>query len=467
MAHRAGLPRPDAVTGVRTVASRKGGVPETRYAVRGDAHIAYQVVGRGGIDLVAVSTWFSHLEARWELHGFAHYLDRLSAFARVVSFDKYGIGLSDPIPSRSVPPLEEWADDVRAVMDTVGIEQAAIFGAGEGAMMAILFAATHPARTNALVLVNGTARLGAAAGYPVGIDDQVRDRMVALLEETWGTGDGMAALNPSIADEEESLAAWARFLRLAASPGTAASVVRTLFDFDVRALLGTVHVPTLVVHRRDATMPPVGQGRYVAEHIAGARYVEVPGRDYSTVVGDIDAMLDPVEEFLTGALAGPVVNRSLATLVFADIVDSTQRLAEIGDRRWGELLRAEDAVVRRQLALHGGTLVDTAGDCLFAVFDGAARAVAFALALREAVRPLGLVLRVGVHVGDVERTDQGITGLAVHLAKRIQAAAEPGEILVSRTVRDLAVGAPIHFEDHGSYALRGIPGAWELYRVGE
>ena len=455
------------MTGVRTVASHEREMLETSYAVRGDAHIAYQVIGRGDVDLIAVSTWFSHLEARWELPGFAHYLDRLGAFARVVSFDKYGIGLSDPIPSRSVPPLEDWADDVRAVMDTVGIERAAIFGAGEGAMMAILFAATHPERTNALVLVNGTARLGATAGYPFGINDEERDRLVALLEETWGTADGMAALNPSIADDEESLAAWAHFLRLAASPGTAASVVRTLFDFDVRALLGTVRVPTLVVHRRDTTLPPVGQGRYLADHIAGARYVEVPGRDYSTVVGDIDAMLDPVEEFLTGALAGPVLNRSLATLVFADIVESTKHLAEIGDRRWRELLRAEDAVVRRQLARHGGTLVDTAGDCLFVVFDGAARAVAFALALREAVRPLGLVLRIGVHVGEVERTEHGITGLAVHLAKRIQAVAEPGQILVSRTVRDLAVGASIHFEGEGSHPLRGIPGEWELYRVAE
>lgn len=467
MTHRAPPPGLDAVTSLLTIAPLERDVPETRYAVRGNAHIAYQVLGRGGIDLIAVSTWFSHLEARWELPGFAHYLDRLSAFARVVSFDKYGIGLSDPIPSRTVPPLEEWADDVRAVMDTVGIEQAAIFGAGEGAMMAILFAATHPERTNALVLVNGTARLAAATDYPVGIDESVRDRIVALLEETWGTADGMAALNPSIADDEESLAAWARFLRLAASPGTAASVGRTLFDLDVRALLGTVRVPTLVVHRRDATLPPVGQGRYLADHIAGARYVEVPGHDYSTVVGDIDAILDPVEEFLTGALAGPVLNRSLATLVFADIVESTKRLTEIGDRRWGELLLAEDAVVRRQLALHSGTLVDTAGDCLFAAFDGAARAVAFAFALREAVRPLGLVLRVGVHVGEVERTHHGITGLAVHLAKRIQAAAEPDEILVSRTVRDLAVGAPIQFEDRGSHTLRGVPGEWELYRVAE
>ena len=438
---------------------------ETRYARRGDVHIAYQVMGDGERDLVAVSTWFSHLEARWELPGFAHYLDRLSGFARVVSFDKQGIGLSDPLSTCCAPPLEEWADDVRTVMDSVGSERATIFGAGEGALMAILFAATHPERTTALVVVNGTARLSSAPDYAIGITDEARERLTALLERTWGQGDGMAALNPSIADDEAALAAWAHFLRLAASPGTQAAVVRTLFDFDVRALLAAVRVPTLVVHRSDVTLPPVAQGRYVADHIAGARYVEVPGRDYSTVVGDVDSILDPVEEFLTGARASATLNRSLATLVFADIVQSTEQLADIGDRRWRELLEAEQSVVARQLARHDGRLVDTAGDCVFATFSGPARAVAFAVALRETVRALGLTLRVGIHVGEVERTLTRTTGLAVHIARRIQAVADPGQILVSRTVRDLAVGAPIHFHARGSHVLKGVPDAWDLYSV--
>ncbi len=441
--------------------------PETRYAVRGDAHVAYQVIGGGGLSLVSVSTWFSHLEARWELPGFAHYLDRLSSFARVVSFDKYGIGLSDPIPSPVVPPLEEWVDDVRVVMDAAGIERAAILGAGEGAMMAALFAATHPERTTALVVVNGTARLGATGGYSIGIGDDERDRIVALLARTWGQADGMVALNPSIAGDAAVCAAWAHYMRLAASPGTAASVTRTLFDFDVRALLSTIRVPTLVVHRRHAPLPPVEQGRYLAEQIPDARFVEVAGRDYSVVVGDVDAVLDPVEEFLTGGLAGATRDRALATLLFADIVGSTERLAELGDRRWRELMQAHDSVVRRQLTRHGGTLVDTAGDGVFATFGGAARAVACAVALREAVRALGLTLRVGIHVGEVERapTPARPAGLAVHIANRIQATAQPGQILVSRTVRDLAVGAPLQFRDCGSHLLKGVPEQWQLYSV--
>lgn len=439
--------------------------PETRYARRGEAHIAYQLSGAGELDVVSVSTWFSHLEGRWELPGFAHYLGRLASFARVLSFDKLGIGLSDPIPASSVPPLEEWVEDVRVVMDAAGVERAAIIGASEGALLAILFAAVYPERTGALVLINGTARLAAADDYPIGLPPDACAQMSELFASTWGRPDGMATLNPSIAADDAALATWTHFLRLAASPGTAAAVIKTLFELDVRSLLPTVRVPTLVVHRSDTPVPPISHGRYLAEQIEGARFVEVPGRDYSVVVGDGDALLDPVEEFLIGARSTGSANRALATLLFADIVSSTVHLAELGDRRWRQLLELEEGVVARLLSRHGGRLVNSAGDGIFATFDGPARAVGFALALREAVRAIGLSLRVGIHVGEVERTRDQVAGLAVHIASRISSTADPGQILVSRTVRDLAVGAPIQFTACGSHTLRGVPEQWELYSV--
>jgi class 3 adenylate cyclase len=332
--------------------------------------------------------------------------------------------------------------------------------------MAVLFAAMHPERTSALVLINGTARLAAADDYPIGLPPESCAQMSELFASTWGRPDGMATLNPSVADDPAALAAWTHFLRLAASPGTAAAVIRTLFELDVRALLPSVRVPTLVVHRSDVLVPPLAQGRYVAEQIEGARFVEVPGSDYSVVVGDGDVLLDPVEEFLIGARGAGSAKRALATLVFADVVSSTVHLAELGDRRWRQLLELQEGVVARQLSRHGGRLVNTAGDGIFATFEGPARAVAFALALREAVRAIGLKLRVGIHVGEVERTqDDQVAGLAVHIASRISTAADPGQILVSRTVRDLSVGAPIQFADQGSHTLRGVPEPWQLYSV--
>jgi class 3 adenylate cyclase/pimeloyl-ACP methyl ester carboxylesterase len=439
-------------------------VPETRYAVRGDAHIAFQVVGDGPVDLVLVSTWFSHVEARWDIPGFAHFLDRLTAFARVVSFDKLGVGLSDPLPG-VVRPLEEWADEIATVLDAAGLERAALLGANEGSMLAILFAATYPERTEALVLADGSARLRAAPDYSQGLPDEVVDGIVGVVERTWGRTDAVAMLNPSIADDAATLDLWARFIRLAASPATAAAVTRAMFDFDVRRVLSTVRAPTLVVHRRDTPLPPIAQGRYLAEHIPGATFVEVPGVDYGLGIGEVDAILDPIEEFLTGARAGAVSNRSLATLLFADVVSSTEHLTSIGDRRWRELLELQDGIVRRQLARHGGTLVGSAGDGFFATFDGPARAVAFALVLREATRALGVTLRVGVHVGEVERTADGVAGLAVHIAARIQAEAEPDQILVSRTVTDLATGSRLEFVDRGMHTLKGVDGDWQLFEV--
>jgi pimeloyl-ACP methyl ester carboxylesterase len=317
-------------------------LPETRYAKKGDAHIAYQVVGEGPLDLVLVSTWFSHLEARWDSPGFAHYLRRLSSFSRLISFDKYGIGLSDPVPSRTLPPLEDWMDDVRAVMDAAGSERAAIMGANEGSLMAALFAATHPERTTALVLANATARMGSAPGYEIGVGADVQQRLVSMVEQTWGHGDLMTAVNPSLADSPEEAEAWGRFLRLSASPATAAAVMRMLFELDVRAVISTIAVPTLIVHRIDNPIVTLDQGRYVAEHIEGARFVAVPGADYGLALGDTDVVIDEVETFLTGAHHATRTDRVLATVLFTDIVDSTRRAVELGDARWRALLEAHE-----------------------------------------------------------------------------------------------------------------------------
>jgi class 3 adenylate cyclase len=442
-------------------------LPETRYAKKGDAHIAYQVVGDGPLDLVLVSTWFSHLEARWDSPGFAHYLRRLSSFSRLISFDKYGIGLSDPVPSRTLPPLEDWMDDVGAVMDAAGSERAAIMGANEGSLMAALFAATHPERTTALVLANATARMGSAPGYEIGVGADVQERLVSMVEQTWGHGDLMTAVNPSLADSPEEAEAWGRFLRLSASPATAAAVMRMLFELDVRAVLSTIAVPTLIVHRTDNPIVTLDQGRYVAEHIEGARFVAVPGADYGLALGDTDVVIDEVETFLTGAHHAMRTDRVLATVLFTDIVDSTRRAVELGDARWRALLEAHEQVARAEVERFGGTIAEFTGDGVLASFDGPARAVRCALALRDRVRTLGLHVRAGLHAGEIERRGDQIAGIGVHIAARVLALAEPDRVLVSRTVRDLVVGSGLTFVDRGTHTLKGVPDQWQVLEATE
>jgi class 3 adenylate cyclase/pimeloyl-ACP methyl ester carboxylesterase len=438
-------------------------VRETQYAKKGDAHIAYQIVGEGQpLDIVLVSTWFSHVEARWDLPGYVHYLQRLSAFSRLISFDKYGIGLSDPIPSRELPPLEDWMDDVSAVMDAVGIERAAIVGAGEASPMAELFAATYPERTTALVLLNATARASAAPGYDVGAPPDVQERLVSMTEQTWGRGDIMAAINPSLADDPGAAEAWGRFFRLSASPSTAAAVMRMLFELDVRDVLPMIRVPTLVVHRQDNPIITVDQGRYVAEHIEGATFVAVPGADYGLAVGDIDAVIDEVEEFLTGSRPAHATDRVLATVMFTDIVDSTPRAVELGDARWRQVLEQHDELARREVTRFGGAIADFTGDGLLASFEGPARAVRCAFALRDRLRTLGLEMRAGLHTGEVERRTESIAGIGVHIAARVLALAGADEVLVSRTVRDLVTGSGLTFVDRGMHTLKGVPDQWQI-----
>ena len=439
---------------------------QTQYAKKGDAHIAYQVVGEGNpVDLVLVSTWFSHVEARWDLPGHAHYLRRLSSFSRLISFDKYGMGLSDPIPSRELPPLEDWMDDVSAVMDAVGLERAAIMGASEDSPMAELFAATYPERTSALVLVNATARISAAPGYEVGAPPDVQERIVSMAEQTWGRGDLIAAINPSLAGDSAAVEEWGRYFRLSASPATAAAVMRMLFELDVRGRPARDQ-------RADAGRPSAGHphrhrrpGRYLAEHIEGARFVAVPGGDYGLAVGDVDVVIDEVEEFLTGSRPAHATDRVLATVLFTDIVDSTPRAVELGDARWRDLLERHDELARTEVARFGGAIADFTGDGLLASFEGPARAVRCAFALRDRLRTLGLEIRAGLHTGEVERRSEGIAGIGVHIAARVLALAGGGEVLVSRTVRDLVTGSGLTFVDRGTHTLKGVPDRWEILQA--
>jgi class 3 adenylate cyclase len=440
-------------------------LPEIRYARRGDLHVAYQVLGEGEIDLVFVSEWFTHLEARWDIPSFGRFLQRLSSFSRLISFDKYGIGLSDPAPPGSLPPLEEWMDDVRAVMDAAGSQRAAILGVGEGGTMAAMFAATYPDRTNALILGNSAPRLSWAPDYPIGLATEQQEMLIRLVGETWGTAEFAVATIPSLAQDPSIQPAAARMLRQAASPATAAAVIRMMLQLDVRPILPSIRVPTLVMHRRDVEVWPIENGRYLADHIEGARFVELPGADFGLEIGDVDSVVDEIEEFLTGTRTPIDTDRVLATVLFTDIVGSTERAAELGDRRWRDILDAHDRIAERQLARYRGTLVKATGDGLVATFDGPARAIRCALALRDGLRGIGVEIRSGLHCGEIERRGPDVGGLAVHIAARVQAVARPSEVLVTRTVKDLVAGAQIAFVDRGPHGLKGVPEQWQLFAV--
>jgi class 3 adenylate cyclase len=329
--------------------------------------------------------------------------------------------------------------------------------------MAELFAATYPERTDALVLANATARISAAPGYEIGAPPELQERLISMAEQTWGrSGAISAAINPSLAGDTAALDAWARFFRLSASPATAVAVMRMLFELDVRDVLPTIGVPTLVVHRQDNPIITVHQGRYLADHIEGAKFVAVPGADYGLAVGDIDVVIDEVEEFLTGSRPTHGTDRVLATVLFTDIVDSTPRAVELGDARWRELLERHDELARTEVARFGGAIFDFAGDGLLASFDGPARAVHCAFALRERLGTLGLDIRAGLHTGEVERRRESIAGIGVHIADRVLGLAGVGEVLVSRTVRDLVTGSGLTFVDRGMHTLKGVPDQWEI-----
>ncbi len=439
--------------------------PQTRYAKSGDVYIAYQVVGDAPLDLVLVLGGVTHLEYWWEFPDFARILRRLASFSRLILFDKRGTGLSDRMSGAAT--LEERMDDVRAVLDAVGSERAALVGVSEGGPMCALFAATYPTRTSALVLYGTVAKFTADEGYPWGWPPEMLDQIVEGAVASWGHVDSpmLAFLAPSLAGDPRLREVWARFERQAASPGAFAALMHMNAEIDIRHVLPTIRVPTLVLHRTGDAVVAVGQGRYLAEHIPAAKYVELAGADHLPIAGDSDAIFDAVEEFLTGARHVEEPDRLLATVLFTDIVGSTERAAELGDRRWLRLLDEHHAVVRRELARFRGSEVKTTGDGFLATFDGPARAVRCARSIVEEIRRLGLEVRTGLHTGECEMVGDDVRGIAVHTAARVAAAAASGEVLVSSTVKDLVAGAGITFVERGTRALKGVPGQWRLFAV--
>ena len=435
----------------------------TRYAKSGDVHIAYQVVGDGPIDLVWAPGYISHVESAWDEPSHARFIGRLATFSRVIRFDKRGTGLSDR--SIAVPTLEERMDDVRAVMDAVGCERAALFGENDGGPMCVLFAASYPERTLALVLYATFARHVAAPDYPWPLPREERERNVRRVVERWGEPVILEAMAPSVAGDERFRQWWAAYLRLGASPGAALGLFMMNSEIDVRPLLPAIQTPTLVLHRTGDRVRKVDEGRYIATQISGARFVELPGVDHLPYVGDTESLVGELEEFLTGVRHEPESDRVLATVLFADIVDSTPHAAALGDRRWRDLKAQYLSLARREIDRYRGRLVDAAGDGVFATFDGPARAIRCGRAISEGVRPLGVDLRVGLHTGEVESAGDGVSGIAVHIGARVMALARPGEVLVSSTVKDLVAGSGLQFQDRGGHALKGVPGEWRLYEV--
>jgi class 3 adenylate cyclase len=436
--------------------------PQTRYAKADDGvHIAYQVFGDGPIDLVVIPGFISHLDLVWEDPGLAGALERLGSFARVIAFDKRGTGMSDR--AERLPDMDRRMLDIGAVMDAVGCRQAALFGVSEGGPMAIVFAATHPERVQALILLNTFGCLAARADFTIGVPRENLDHFVEHIEPRWGTGVGLGAWAPSIADDPASRTLFARLQRVAASPGSAMVVLSSLVDVDVRAALPLIHAPTLVMHRSGDRMIPLVLGRHLAEHIPGARFLELDGTDHFWWTEDTDRILDETQEFLTGTRPAVEPDRVLATVLFTDIVDSTHQAVARGDKVWRVLLDQHDSLADRQVTRFGGRIVKTTGDGVLATFDGPARAVRCAQAISEGARSLGLEVRAGVHTGEVERRGDDIAGLGVHIASRIESLAGPGEVLVSRTVTDLVAGSGIAFRDRGPHDLKGVPGRWEVF----
>lgn len=440
---------------------------ETRYVRTPDGfHIAYQVVGDGSIDLVFIPGWLSHdVEAQWDQPRLARSLRRLASFSRLILFDKRGVGLSDPVSLESLPTLEQLAKDVVAVLDAVESKRAVIFGTHQGGPIAVVFAASFPSRVSNLVLVNTFARLARARDYPVGVPEELLEARLRERNEQWGVKFDTRVFNPSLIAEEGTREAGLRYERLCASPGTARALRRAGFFFDVRSVLSRISAPTLVIHRADVEEFRVGHGRYLADHLPDAKYVELPGADSSFFVGDADAVLDEVEEFVTGTRSAPEPDRVLTTVLFTEVASSTGRSASLGDRGRRDLLDAHDALARRQLECYGSGIVKTTGEGLLATFDGPAHAINCARAIRDAQRAVGFVTRSGLHSGEVEVRGTDLSGVAVLLAHRVQEAAAAGEVLVSRTVVDLVAGSGLEFHDRGDHNLKGVPGTWRLFAV--
>jgi class 3 adenylate cyclase len=442
--------------------------PETQYARSEEGwYVAYQVFGDGPLDILFMGNWMSNLDVMWEEPSLARYFDRLASFGRVICFDKRGTGVSDPVPLAALPTVEQWMDDARVVLDAVGSERAAIIGDGEGGPMAMVFAATYPDRLSALVLVNSFARWMRDDDYPVGMPAATVDKLIELYEQYWGVSADMLQLTaPSVADDPRFRNWFVRYQRLAMPRGAAVTMYSWVTQVDVRAVLPSIRVPSLIVHRTENRHHRIGFGCYLAERIPQARFVELPGSDsFPFHAGDFGPMLDEIQEFLTGVREAPAPDRILATVLFTDIVGSTEQAAEMGDEKWLDLRQAHHRMVRDYLERFRGREIETAGDGFLATFDGPTRAVTCAGAISEAVRSLGVELRVGLHTGEVELRGEEIGGMAVNIAARVMAAADEGGVLVSHTVRDLIVGSGIELADRGSHELKGVPGEWPLFEV--
>ncbi len=436
---------------------------ETRYARSGDVSIAYQVVGDGPTDIVYVPGWVSNVELMWEDPGLAGFLRRLSTFGRLITFDKRGTGLSDPVSINDLPDPETRMDDLTAVMDAVGSENATIFGHSEGGVLSILFAATHPDRTTGLILTGAYAKRIRTDDYPWAPTAEERAQATIEVEQFWGRDDMLDEAAPSRANDP-AFRAWAgRYLRMSASPSAAAALFEMNAVADVRSVLGLVTAPTLLLYRQHDSDVNVAEGRYIADAIPGSRFVELPGADHLFWAGDTEAMLAEIEEFVTGRRGSADPERRLATVLFTDIVDSTQTAAELGDLEWRRLLERHNRLIRGELVRWSGVEIATTGDGFLATFDGPARAINAALSIASAVPDLGLEVRCGVHAGLVEVVGEDVAGLAVHIGARVGALAETGEVLVSSTVKDLVAGSGFTFEDRGTHVLKGVPDEWRVF----
>ena len=442
-------------------------VPTTRYAKSGDVHIAYQVVGEGPIDLVLIHGFISHLEYQWEDPALARFLNRLASFSRLIVFDKRGTGLSDRVAESALPTLEQRMDDIRAVMDAVGSHRAVIFGISEGGPLSTLFAATYPARTAALIMYGGYAKWIRSDDYPWAPTREDHEAAFKAFEKYWGTPIGLKKLAPSVANDERMRQWYAHHQRVSASPGAGVTLYRMNVEVDIRAILPTIRVPTLILHRSGDQLLPCQGARYMAAQIPGAKFVELPGDDHIAWIGNTAPLLAEVQEFLTGEPPVLEVDRVLATVLFVDIVQSTQRAAAIGDSRWRDLVDNYQQQVGKEVTRFGGRVVNTAGDGVFATFDGPARAIKCACAVRDVVANLGLAIRCGIHTGECVIEGDDVAGIAVHIGARVAARADPGEILLSSTVKDLIAGSRVECSDRGSHVLKGVAGRWRLFAVKE
>ena len=434
---------------------------ETRYARNGDLRVAYRASREGPRDIVFIPNWFTCCEHLPELPSLQGWVEAMTSLGRLIFFDQPGTGASDPVTTGALPTLEQWADSITAVLDDLGSREAVLVAPDGAFAPAALFAATYPSRTTALIVLEGYA---SGDTRPEGRDEEAEESLNAWVA-MWGTGEYQHLLNPDMPWNEEIRATWAREERLAASPRTLALVIPLATEVDVRALLPTVRVPTLVIHHTDDVIIPPAKGKYVAEHIPDAKYVELPGRNMYHFVEPWRDSFQEIAKFLTGHQAEVADDRVLATVLFTDIVDSTRRAAEIGDRDWHALLDAHDAVVRAQLSRFRGREVNTSGDGFLAMFDGPQRAIRCAMSIRDAVQALGIQVRAGLHTGECEVRGDDIGGIGVHIGARVSALAGPNEVLVSSTLRDLVIGSGLEFEDRGAHALKGVPGEWRIFAV--